>query len=527
MTALPTKPWYRPRNLILLAFALFLTALGRQLILALTAKPGEAIDYAAKLEELIESNQPADAGPSDAWPVLLDTIQRKTEVEESLWPSAQRQYGTPIDYSALSAPHSSETYDGSHSWAEVDARAREGLAALRDAGVFARMEELTRIRRAVRPIPKGHLLEILLPELGHTRALARANGARMYQSHLSGDDREFVSAFEQTLALARIIGGQALLIDHLVGIAIQALAENHVREALTERPFGPDTCQALLDAIDRQQPMAPLWVSLEGERISTLDVIQWTHTDDGHGSGRLMLSAWRQLGATTGGFSGPSGGWLDALLGSKLINLGAVAFPSKAATTKKANEFYDICVSYSKLSPAERSSAQMSPSRYMQERLPARYTILNLLIPAIDKSIASQTQSDMTLAATRIMLAIEIYRGRNGRYPAALADLVPAILKELPKDPYNAAGAWGYRLIDPSEDTVRRADGSPRPYLLYSFGADGKDNGGKALDKNPYSALNQHNSGGADFILNQPRNKPFKPEAPAAPEAPAPPSPAG
>ena len=115
------------------------------------------------------------------------------------------------------------------------------------------------------------------------------------------------------------------------------------------------------------------------------------------------------------------------------------------------------------------------------------------------------------------MLGIELYNAKNGRYPSTLTDLVPSIFKELPKDPYNASGAWGYRLIDPSEDTVRRADGSARPYLLYSFGADGRDDGGKTPEKDSYSALRANTPAGLDFIVNQPRNKPFKPNSTPAP----------
>lgn len=518
------KPWFRPRNLVLLVVAILLTAVGRQVYLAVTAKPGQSIDYAAKLQELVDSNQPKDVPPGspDGWPILLDAIARRTIAEERVWPAAERQSTVPLDYSALFSPAHSKSYDNTHSWDEVRARAMTGLQALRDEGVFARLDELAHTRRAVRPIPKGKLIEILLPELGATRALARAEGARMFLAHQANDGPEFTNAYEQTLALGRTVGLQTFLIEHLVGIAIVALADNQLREALTEKPFDAATCRALLAAMDRQLPLPPIANAMEAERLSTLDTIQWTHTDDGHGSGRLIMSSYRQLGGVVGN---TSSSWLDSVLEWRILNLGGLAFPSKASSTKKANEFFDLVESYSRLSAAERIASGNSPEAWLQ-RLPKRYVILHILVPALDKALSSRTQLEMSNAATRLMLALEIYNAENGRYPDTLSQLVPSVLPAIPPDPCNAAGVWGYKLLTPEQDAVRRADGTPRPYLLYSFGVDGKDNDGKVLEKNPYAALRLPAGLGLDWIANEPRTRPqpepedaIRTESPAEPPA--------
>jgi hypothetical protein len=503
------KPWFRPRNLVLLVIAILLTAVGRQVYLAVTAKPGQSIDFAAKLQDLVDSNQPKEVPPGspDGWPILIDAIARRATAEERIWPAAERQSAVPLDYSALFAPAVSKTYDSTHSWDAVRARAMVGLQALRDEGVFARLDELTHTRRAVRPIPKGKLIEILLPELGATRALARAEGARMYLAHQANDGPEFTNAYEQTLALGRTVGLQTFLIEHLVGIAIVALADNQLREALTEKPFDAPTCRALLAGMDRQLPLSPIANAMEAERLSTLDTIQWTHTDDGHGSGRLIMSSFRQLSGAAGN---TSSSWLDSVLEWRILNLGGLAFPSKASSIKKANEFFDLVVSYSRLSPAERIAAGNTADAWLQ-RLPKRYVILHVLVPALDKALSARTQLDMTNTATRLMLALEIYNAEKGRYPDSLSQLVPSVLPAIPPDPCNAAGVWGYKLLTPEQDTVRRADGTPRPYLLYSFGVDGKDNDGKVAEKNPYAALRLPAGLGFDWIANEPRTRP-KPE---------------
>src|SRR5690349_10330574 len=103
----PQKPWYRPRNVILTLLALFLAWIGREVYIALTAVPGRSIDYSARMNEIIEANQPPGIprDAPDAWPVLRDIIERQTAVEERLWPPAMRKSGgeVPLDFTVIGA----------------------------------------------------------------------------------------------------------------------------------------------------------------------------------------------------------------------------------------------------------------------------------------------------------------------------------------------------------------------------------------------------------------------------------------
>ena len=67
---------------------------------------------------------------------------------------------------------------------------------------------------------------------------------------------------------------------------------------------------------------------------------------------------------------------------------------------------------------------------------------------------------------SRIAVAIERYRRTHGEsLPAALMDLVPNYLTDIPEDPHTG------------KPLLYRAD--PDTYLVYSVGRDGKDEGGK------------------------------------------------
>ena len=506
------KPFYRPRNLILATLAILAVIVSYQVYLALTARPGRTIDYAAKMAELIESNQPTDAGP-DAWPVLRDIIERQTTVESDLRAVSP---GPVLDYSALYVPHLKPIYDDNYSWDQAESLALRGLDAMKAAGIFDSLKQLKDMRRAIRPTPRAPLIEILLPELGHARQLARMNGARMRKALRGHDEPEFAEAYEETLALGRMMCLQGTFIEHLVGIAIVALADNQVRDAMTEHPLSAPGCESLLAAMDRQLPLTPISAALEGERLSTLDIIQWTHTDDGHGSGRLILSSLSQLGGSFGGAgTGPLPSW-------RIFNLGAIAFPSKAANIAKANEFYDQCRTYLAMSTRQRRASAFKPDVWGEEPLPQRSVVLRMVTPAMGKCIASRTQCEMDIAGTRLQIAIELFNARNHRYPSTLDELVPSILPAIPADPYPAE-RFVYRLITPDQDSIRRADGSARPYLLYSCGADGIDNDGKPSRPNSYTALTGAPPGhGFDFVLNQPLDRPTPEDASPADPTPAP-----
>jgi hypothetical protein len=67
-------------------------------------------------------------------------------------------------------------------------------------------------------------------------------------------------------------------------------------------------------------------------------------------------------------------------------------------------------------------------------------------------------------AATRIVLALELYKAETGQYPASLDKLAPKYIADVPQDPYTLA-PFGYKL-------------SEGKYTVYSFGDDLADNGG-------------------------------------------------
>jgi len=100
--------------------------------------------------------------------------------------------------------------------------------------------------------------------------------------------------------------------------------------------------------------------------------------------------------------------------------------------------------------------------------------------------------------ATRIMLALEVYRAEHGAYPAELAALSPEYLPEIPADRI-AGRPLRYTRLDEPDEAGRR-------YLLYSVGQDGQDDGGRTHRFGPTYAIVGRDHQGYDCVFNHPRD---------------------
>ncbi len=473
-----------PAASIALIVAIFV---GREVYLAATAEPGVAVDYHALAEELVASYQPAEG--ENGWGLLVEAINRMKQMEERRddWKDDPGYYSN--GYSLLINPDADwadEEHESSRE--EMMTAGREGIAKLREAGVWDLLDQLARSPRVVRPMDQGGvLLDFLLPELGRTRTLAQALAARMRVSHDAGDDADVAAAFVQGCALARAIMHQYTLIDQLVGIAISSLLNEQLRQLLLDRPMNEQSLANIADALEQMTTLPPE-LPYQGERLFMLDTIQWTHTDDGRGNGRLILSKLGTLQGATG--QTPTGQ-------SSLANLASLAFPSKKQTTTQAERFYASAINAAKTPRNERVLSEYDAGTWINQ-LPRRQILLRMLVPAFSSALAARDQFDALLAGTRTMVAIERFKLREGTYPQSLNQLVPDFLPSLPVDPYATDGRFIYRPLDPTADEFSRA------YILYSVAADQADDNGTHDPEVDIKAF-RRNATAVDFVFNLPR----------------------
>lgn len=99
-----------------------------------------------------------------------------------------------------------------------------------------------------------------------------------------------------------------------------------------------------------------------------------------------------------------------------------------------------------------------------------QYPYLYILAPALGKALSTAFAVESDVHATRLLIAIELYKHANGAAPATLDALVPAFFPSIPPDSISGK-PWVYKVLPAPDEHGRR-------FLLYSVGTDGVDNAG-------------------------------------------------
>jgi hypothetical protein len=99
------------------------------------------------------------------------------------------------------------------------------------------------------------------------------------------------------------------------------------------------------------------------------------------------------------------------------------------------------------------------------ERVPWYYRPTGVLFPEFHSVFLKEASLEAMMLTTRAGLACKIYRSKTGRYPGNIEALVPDILPDIPIDPFT-----GKPLVYKTEN---------RELLIYSFGSNQKDDGGR------------------------------------------------
>ena len=258
-------------------------------------------------------------------------------------------------------------------------------------------------------------------------------------------------AFDDCFVIRRVgrhLQGRGLLIEQLIGIAIEGLAYSRMFSILYDQPNVPRwvlaRIQGELRALYDERRCA---VSFDGERAFWYDNIQRTFTDDGKGGGHAL----RQ------GFPFAAGNWLDNLLGVFVFD-----YPDRRETMAMVEQFFERAQSSLKTSPGEKGPYLVSDE---ERGIPFGNMLLSILPPAYDRVDQQTWRLKTDERAAIVTVAILSYKSDKGEYPASLEALVATgYLSKLPEDPFGA-GLLSYR----------RTNGS---FLRYSLGENLTDDGG-------------------------------------------------
>jgi hypothetical protein len=324
--------------------------------------------------------------------------------------------------------------------------------------------------------------------------------ALITRAMLNMGEGRFDDAWQDLLAchrIARHLSRGATMVEALVGIAVDII-----------------TCRATVVWLDRADPSAerarncatewgklalpkPLADTLDfGERFTILDTLQMIR---------------RGKGVFTYGGADPPGPKdlerLDAIDWAPALREVNAWFDSLVIATREPNRvkrelFFDRLDEKQKKIHGDKSAEQQLSDLIgegLQKRLDTAKKlptdqagkaiatiVLDLIGSSVRKVQGAADRADQTRHNLDLAFALHAYKKDTGKYPAKLADLTPKYLPVVPDDLFS-----GKPLIYKPTDSG---------YLLYSVGANGKDDGGRTYGE----YLPDDLSTGDDIVVRMP-----------------------
>lgn len=277
---------------------------------------------------------------------------------------------------------------------------------------------------------------------GGARLLALEAQVRARRGDAAGAARALHAGF----MLAGSLKNEPVVVSQLVRIACDGLARQQLQELLPDVPFS-DADLAQLQADLRAADYREAWRrSLMGERVIGIQAF-----DDPASAGMpgAQAALWRMTRQ-------------DDLV--CYLRLMRTAIDSSKESWPEAR------------AGIEKAEAELKTKIVASPLARARYAMTALIVPALTNSSSAGMRGTAQNRAAEAALAIERYRQRHGKLPDNLQRLVPDFFPTTsaetdngPTDPYD------YKPL-----RFKLGDGE---YVVYSIGADGKDDGGQGDDR--------------------------------------------
>ncbi|MBW2037743.1 MAG: hypothetical protein JRI41_09755 [Deltaproteobacteria bacterium] len=306
------------------------------------------------------------------------------------------------------------------------------------------------------------IVSVLMPNLAEFRKLDKALRWRAWLSAEQGHYEDAFGDMKSCYRLGQHLRGDKILIEQLVGIAIEALAVQTVRDILSEYEVDSAILAALQKDLEQITAGEDFTVSMRAERLFMYDEIQRCFTEDYFGRGHLYWPRLQQICGFTG-----FRGFVNADFYDVLVQIGHVFFthPNKRESREMANRLYSYWETMAGKSPAQIQAERIDIEEEAMEIIRGNI-FLEILTPALAKVIEVSYRLSADVKSTMMIISILRYRHDKNNYPEDLDELIAAnYLKKLPMDPFSDKPLV-YKKTDDS-------------FMLYSVGRNFKDDGGR------------------------------------------------
>lgn len=308
----------------------------------------------------------------------------------------------------------------------------------------------------------GSLVEVLLPYLAEVRLLAGALGADARLAVAQGDGERLDADLLALLGLAQQTREIPLLLNDLVAMAMARLAIEELTIALAERPemLTREQLATLAHALDAFPRDGEPLVRLGGERLLFEDTVQRMYSLDADGDGVFVGEAMESFESLSG-----SAGRPKSPFERLAAPVTAAVFAGRAATLRFYDDLLDRVVAWANRPAWERGEFVAADELFGSAVARARYALPAVLTPSFDHAMLEAESFAQRRDAALAVIAVELFRRREGRPPASLSELAPDLLPRVPLDMFDG-GPLKY-LVD------------GEAYTLYSVGNDYVDDAGR------------------------------------------------
>jgi hypothetical protein len=334
-----------------------------------------------------------------------------------------------------------------------DPQQREGISPADIRQVLAGTDETLSLTRQAAAMPRCRFpvnweagAGALLPHLPQLRSLTQLLGAHAILSATDGDSDASLADIEAIIGISHHLGSEPLLISQIIRYACLGTAGNSLRQVLSVARVSEAPARRLEQSLEQIDLQGPYARALLGERAFGVWSFDFVHRDP--------AQAAQILG---GGSEGDAGPVLPTTLAPILRTLGEPLL--------KMDETFYLQYMTAQYDAAKQGDIATAGPAQSDPVFPWFAVVSRIMTPAIGGVQKKRDQALTRLTLARAALALDRYRLQEGSYPESLARAETLLHETLPEDPLNGRMFTYHR------------EGSG--YLLYSFGVDGRDDGGE------------------------------------------------
>jgi len=313
------------------------------------------------------------------------------------------------------------------------------------------------------------VLSVLMPELASLRNITKM---MVWQSKLKAHEGYIEEAFDDLLTCYRVgrhLKGTRLLVEQLVGMAIQALSTKNALVILNNKEVDSQLLKNLQIRFEKLMAEDTYIINYETERFYALDFMQRCYTNNGRGSGHMIPGELKQIGGLVGEVEVKENTVFD--YGRFLVM--SIASANRCEMSRVFEKIYSTAEEWATKTPwqlhEENVDFEMGFANWSFLKK-ARYWPVTLLAPSMGRLNEIAYRQKAQVEALITVLAIIRFKQSTGNYPESLDNLVvTGYLKQLPMDPFSDKPLIYKR----TEDN----------FTLYSVGLNFIDDGGE-LGKN-------------------------------------------